>query len=128
MCLITLQKGEDMPYKVTFYDLSDGSFPAYDFIEEQSPKMNQKIYRTIGLLEAVGPQLRMPYSKHLDDGIFELRMELGSDITRVLYFFVVDKKVVLTHGFVKKTQKTPPSEIVRAKKYRDDYLARHKED
>lgn len=117
-----------MPYKVTFYDLSDGSFPAYDFIEEQSPKMNQKIYRTIGLLEAVGPQLRMPYSKHLDDGIFELRMELGSDITRVLYFFVVDKKVVLTHGFVKKTQKTPPSEIVRAKKYRDDYLARHKED
>lgn len=49
-----------MPYKVTFYDLSDGLFPAYDFIEKQSPKMNQKIYRTIGLLEAVGPQLRMP--------------------------------------------------------------------
>lgn len=117
-----------MAYKVTFYDLSDGSFPAYEFIEEQSPKMNQKIYRTIDLLEAVGPQLRMPYSRHLDDGIFELRVELGSDITRVLYFFVVNKKVVLTHGFVKKTQKTPLSEITRAKKYREDYLKRNKED
>ena len=49
-------------------------------------------------------------------------------IIGVLYFFVVDQQVVLTHGFVKKTQKTPPSEIIRAKKYREDYLARHKED
>ena len=117
-----------MPYKVVFYDLSDGSFPAHDFIERQPAKMNQKIYRTIDLLEALGPQLRMPYSKHLGDGIFELRMELGSDITRVLYFFVVNKKAVLTHGFIKKSQKTPPSEIIRAKKYREDYLNRHKED
>ena len=117
-----------MSYKVVFYDLSDGSFPAYDFIKGQPPKMSQKIYRTIDLLEALGPQLRMPYSKHLDDGIFELRMELGSDITRVLYFFVVNKKAVLTHGFIKKSQKTPPSEISRAKKYREDYLNRHKED
>jgi len=117
-----------MTYKVAFYDLLDGTFPAYDFIEEQSPKMNQKIYRTIGLLEEMGPTLRMPFSKHLDDGIFELRVELGSDITRVMYFFMVGQKAVLTHGFVKKTQKTPPSEIIRAKKYREDYLARHKED
>ena len=116
-----------MPYKVTFYDLSDGSFPAYDFIEEQSPKMSQKIYRTIDLLETIGPQLRMPYSNHLDDGIFELRVEISSDTARVLYFFMMGKKAVLTHGFIKKTQKTPPSEIAKAKKYREDYISRHKD-
>lgn len=50
---------------------------------------------------------REPYSKHLDDGIFELRCKFGSDITRVLYFFYYEGKIILTNGFVKKTQKTP---------------------
>ena len=55
--------------------------------------------------------LREPYSKHLDDGIFELRCKFGSDITRVLYFFYYEGKIILTNGFVKKTQKTPKEEI-----------------
>ncbi|MDR1736660.1 MAG: type II toxin-antitoxin system RelE/ParE family toxin, partial [Oscillospiraceae bacterium] len=50
--------------------------------------------------------------------------QVGSDITRALYFFVVGKQIIVTHGFVKKTQKTPPSEIDRAKQYRKDYLSR----
>ena len=57
----------------------------------------------------------------LDDGIFELRVKQGSDISRVLYFFVVGSKVVLTNGFVKKTQKTPANQIDLAKKYRLAY-------
>ncbi|MFR6598118.1 MAG: type II toxin-antitoxin system RelE/ParE family toxin, partial [Finegoldia magna] len=67
-----------------------------------------------------------PYSKHLEDGIFELRAKPGRDIKRVLYFFYFDKKVILTNGFVKKTQKTPKSEIQKAKKYRDDFMERTK--
>ena len=50
-----------------------------------------------------GNMLREPYSKHLDDGIFELRCKFGSDITRVLYFFYYEGKIILTNGFVKKT-------------------------
>ena len=76
------------------------------------------------LLEENGPQLREPYSKHLEDGIFELRAKQGSDITRVLYFFFVGKKIVLTNGFTKKTQKTPRAEITTAKKYRAEYIER----
>ena len=71
-----------------------------------------------------GYELREPYSKHLDEGIFELRAKVGSDISRVLYFFIVGRKVVLTNGFIKKTQKTPPSEIEKAKEYRKEYLNR----
>ena len=64
------------------------------------------------------------YTKSTDDGIFELRAKVGSDITRVLYFFMVGKRVILTNGFVKKTVKTPLAEIARAKRYRAEYLGR----
>ena len=67
----------------------------------------------------------MPFSRHLDDGIFELRTVQGSDITRVLYFFVAGGEIVLTHGFVKKTQKTPAREIERAKRMREDWRSRN---
>ena len=86
--------------------------------------MRAKVLRTVSLLGDSGPTLREPYSKPLDDGIFEIRTKFGSDITRVLYFFVVGKKVILTNGFIKKSQKTPLAEIELAKKYRAEYLSR----
>jgi len=86
--------------------------------------MRAKVLRVIDMLETNGSDLREPYSKHLNDGIFELRAQLGSEISRVLYFFMIGKRVILTHGFIKETQKTPPSEIDRAKQYRDEYLNR----
>lgn len=113
-----------MHYDVIFYERLDGSEPVIDFINAQSQKMAAKILRTIGLLESFGPTLREPYSEALGEGIFELRIKLGSDITRVLYFFMIGKKAVLTNGFVKKTQETPPDEIEKAKRYRADYLSR----
>lgn len=60
-------------------------------------------------------------------GIFELRAKVGTDISRVLYFFYYEGRIVLTHGFIKKTQRTPAAEIEKAKKYRRDYIERHGE-
>ena len=108
-------------FEVEFYEKPDGTFPAEEFILSQDKKMRAKLYRLIELLEEYGYELREPYSKALDDGIFELRAKQGSDISRVLYFFVVGSKVVLTNGFVKKTQKTPANQIDLAKKYRLAY-------
>ena len=68
--------------------------------------------------------MRLPYSECLEDGIFELRCKFGSDITRTLYFFYEGANIILTNGFVKKTQKTPAQEIKLAKLRRDDYLSR----
>ena len=56
-----------------------------------------------------------------EDGIFELRAQSGNNISRVLYFFFVGNKIILTHGFIKKTQKTPREEIDKAKAYRKDF-------
>ena len=111
-------------FSINFYDLKDGTMPAKDFIAGLPAKMRAKAAWTIGILKTNGPKLREPYSKHLDDGIFEIRMQVGTDITRVLYFFMAGKKIILTHGFIKKTQKTPTSEIERAKKCRAEYLGR----
>ena len=111
-------------YEIEFYDKPDGTEPAKDFILSLDTKMQAKVLRTVALLRDAGPSLREPYSKLLDDGIFEIRAKFSSDITRVLYFFVIGKKVILTNGFIKKTQKTPASEIALAKQYRADYLAR----
>lgn len=110
-----------MSYEVEYYELSDGSRPAEEFILDQDKKMRAKIFMALEFLEEKGPALREPFSKHLDDGIFEIRAKQGSDISRILYFFVVGRKVILTNGFVKKTQKTPKREIDRAKRCREDY-------
>ena len=86
--------------------------------------MAAKAYGMIELLEEYGNELRMPYSEQLEDGIFELRIKFGGNITRILYFFFVGKNIILTNGFMKKTQKAPPSEITKAKQYRKIYLER----
>ena len=112
-------------FQVDFYTLPNGNKPAKEFVLGLDKKMRAKMLRTIEILEDKGNKLRLPYSEHLDDGIFEVRAKVGSDISRVLYFFVVSHEIILTHGFIKKTQKTPPAEIERAKRYRKDYLERN---
>lgn len=78
----------------------------------------------LDILEESGNHLREPYSKHLEDGIFELRGKVGNSISRVLYFFGVGNRIILTNGFIKKTQKTPRKELELAKQYRKDFLER----
>lgn len=111
-------------FEIIFYEDADGTEPAKEFILNLDLKMRAKMLRTIEMLKKNGNKLREPESKPLDDGIMELRAKVGSDISRVLYFFIIGKKAVLTNGFIKKTQKTPKSEIERAKRYRADYMSR----
>lgn len=113
-----------MKFEVEFYEKANGEQPAKEFILSLDKKMRAKLLMIIKVLEDNGYELREPYSKHLSEGIFELRAKFGTDISRVLYFFYVDQHIILTNGFIKKTQKTPASEIERAKKYRADYLRR----
>ena len=110
--------------EIVFYETKDGKKPVNDFLHSLEAKMRVKMVQTISMLKVYGYELREPYSKPLEDGIFELRAQTGGNASRVLYFFVVDGRAVLTHGFLKKRQKTPRREIERAKKYREDYLSR----
>ena len=112
-------------FKVEYYETVDGAKPAEAFILSLDVKMQAKTFRLLTLLEQKGNKLRAPYSKPVGDGIFELRPQVGSDIARVLYFFVVGRTAILTNGFVKKTQQTPEDVIELAKRYRRDYYRRY---
>ena len=111
-------------FSVIFYEKKNGEIPAEKFLVNLDVKMRAKLAGLVQILQEKGNELREPYSKHLGDGIFELRGKVGNDISRVLYFFYYDGKIILTNGFVKKTQKTPKNEINKAKSFRRDYLKR----
>ena len=115
---------EQMQFQVEFYDTEDGRTPTQEFLDSLEPKMNAKMVGLMEILEKKGYSLREPYSAPLEDGIFELRAVQGSNISRALFFFYIEGRIVMTHGFIKKTQKTPRAQIELAKKYRADFLRR----
>ena len=115
-------------FTVELYELPNGKKPVAEFIKSLDTKMQVKAIDSISILEEYGTRLREPYSKALGNGIFELRIKFASDITRIFYFFYVENRIILTNGFVKKTQRTPPGELEKAMKYKDDYLRRHSHD
>lgn len=111
-------------FEIIFYKKEDGKIPVKEFLDSLESKMKAKVAKEIELLKIRGNDLREPHTKHIEDGIFELRIKQSSDISRILYFFTIGKKIILTNGFIKKTQKTPKNEISLAKKYRNDYFDR----
>ena len=113
-------------FDVEYYALPSGEKPVEQFLDSLDLKMRVKALGSIDILAEFGNTLREPYSKAIGKGLFELRIKFAGDITRIFYFFVVDNKVVLTNGFIKKTQKTPQSEIALAMKYKTDYEGRQK--
>lgn len=114
-------------FKVEFYVNDNGEIPVKDFLLSLDKKMRAKLIGVMDILEDYGNQLREPYSKSLGDGIYEIRGKVGTDITRVLYFFYHEKRIIFTNGFIKKTNKTPLGEIEKAKVYRQIFLRRESE-
>ena len=111
-------------FDVQYYELPNGEKPVEQFIDSLDLKMRVKALGSIDILAEFGNTLREPYSKAIGNDLFELRIKFAGDITRIFYFFVVDNRIILTNGFVKKTQKTPSGEIALAMKYKADYEGR----
>ena len=81
-------------FVVEFYEMQNGGRPAEEFLNELDTKMRSKLVMTLKVLQEKGNGLREPYSKHLEDGIFEVRGKVGTDISRVLYFFYFGGKII----------------------------------
>lgn len=119
-------------YTVDFYENAKGESDVWDFLEELRIKAEtnkdariqyKQISFYIQLLQDNGTRLPDNITKHIDDGIWELRP--GSN--RVLYFFFKNNTFVMLHHFRKKTQKTPRPEIEKAKTERADFLSREEQ-
>ena len=111
-----------MPFSVNFYRELDGTKPVGTFIKDLPTKLKAKVVADLHLLEEYGNLAREPLSKFLEDGIFELRSQVGNDIVRILYFFDENKIIIATNGFIKKQEKTPTCEIELAKARRAIYI------
>jgi len=72
--------------------------------------------RLVELLVEHGPSLRLPYSRAFGDGLFELRPRGRAGIGRAFYCFLIGKRVIVLHAFIKKSQQTPDSELKLARK------------
>ena len=83
-------------FDIEFYVLPDVLISVEEFRDSLPTKMRIKAIDSLDLLERYGNQLRMPYSKALNDGLFELRIKFSSDISRIFYFFYVGNKIVVT--------------------------------
>lgn len=59
----------------------------------------------------------MPHTRAMSDGLFELRIKGKEGIARVFYCTLVGQRIVMLHGFVKKSEKTPPKELKRAREW-----------
>ena len=107
-------------FTLEFYETPNRITSLEEFLNELKMKdksLFAKVLRYIELLESKGNLLRESYTKPIEDGIFELRIKQHNNIMRVFFFFVVGKKIILTHGFIKTTEKTPKSDIDKAKEY-----------
>jgi phage-related protein len=87
------------------------------FLTSLNEKEIAKTIRTIELLEAFENNLGMPHSKHVANGLLELRIR-GTCEIRIFYCFHTNKAILL-HAFIKKTQKTPEKELTAARTAKD---------
>ena len=94
----------------------------FDFFIKQKQKVRDKIIWTFRIIETQ-KQIPSDYLKHIEgtEGLYEIRVQQGSDIFRIFCFFDDGKLVVLANGFQKKSQKTPKLEIEKALKIKKEY-------
>jgi len=67
-------------------------------------------------MELYGPDLGMPHTRAMGEGLFELRLKSAEGIARVFYCTIMGKRIVMLHQFIKKTDKTPPKELAIARR------------
>lgn len=112
-------------YEIEYYVTVDGECPVKKMLDAMPLKHEVKVRKFFELLEEKGPNLPRPYADIVREKIRELVVDIQHHGYRFLHFYA-GKTIVITHGFLKKTRKTPVTEIERAKRYINDWLRRNK--
>lgn len=109
--------------KFISYTRPNGHNEFEEFYNSLPVKDRNKLRATIEMIEEAGIQvaIQLEWVKKLDNEINEIRSKVSSNIQRALYFHVKNNQYIITHGFTKKTQKTPIKEIERAKQIKYEF-------
>ncbi|MCT4612614.1 MAG: type II toxin-antitoxin system RelE/ParE family toxin [Clostridia bacterium] len=114
-----------MKNTVEYYIEPNGKIPVLEFLKSITAKNRAKAIKEIELLEEHGFYLGMPHVKKLQGekykGLYELRIRVGSDSSRIFYFVYDGDKFILLNGFIKKDNKTSKRELERAINYKSNY-------
>ena len=114
--------------EIRFYRTGSGHCPVEEFLDTLSAKQAQKVTWVLKLIEELDMVPRQYFQKMVNtDDLWEVRVQFGGNIFRLLGFFGDSKTLILNHGFTKKTQKTPQQEIALAKNRKHDHLRRTKQ-
>ena len=103
----------DRPIPVVFFRLDSGREPVREWLRDLSRDNRKTLGEDIKTLQFGWP-VGMPLARKMDVDLWELRSTISSGIART-FFTVYQKKIVLLHGFVKKSRKTPSNELATAK-------------
>ncbi len=102
------------PIPVVFFSLDSGKEPVRDWLKDLNKDSKRAIGEDIKTLQFGWP-IGMPLARKMDENLWELRSKLDKSIARTFFTFY-SSKLVLLHGFIKKSQKTPPKELSLAKR------------
>lgn len=102
-----------MPWRLIFFRGGRGDEPAREFLRELPKAARIEAGAALTDLERMGPALRRPDADFLAEGIYELRFRAARVEYRILYFFAGDR-VILAHGFVKKSAAVPKRQLEKA--------------
>lgn len=112
-----------MPYTVYYYTTPLGENSTRKFIESLQEQQQRKITRILTNIEVYGLTLAIPHIKKLTGTpLWEIRV-LGDDNIRIMYATILTNSILLLHGFIKKSQKTPQKEIETALSRLKDWLS-----
>lgn len=109
-------------FEIIFYRKFDSKCPFDKFYQTCSNKERVELAAHLEALSRLGYQAKRPLVDYLGDGIYELRVKVERKQLRALYFFFAGNKIVITHGFVKKSKKVPKIEIEKARRFRQDFI------
>ena len=113
-------------WNIDYYQSGTGKSPVEEFIDSLDAKSRARIATTLDLLEEFGISLGMPYARHLEKQLWELRVRHGRNRYRIIYFLDTEQTFILLHGFTKKTGPVPRAAMEIAEGRRDDYLSRRR--
>lgn len=104
-----------MRWKVSYY-----SEKVEQHILQWPKKILAKYLRIIDLIEEEGPDLGMPFTRPMGDGLFEIRTKAHEGIARAFFCVLKHGEIIILHAFIKKTDKTPKKELRIARKRLDE--------
>jgi len=104
----------DRPIPVVFFRLNSGREPVREWLKDMNRTNRKSVGEDIMTLQFGWP-VGMPLARKVDDGLWEIRSHVSSGIART-FFTIFKRKIVLLHGFIKKSQKTPSNELATAKR------------